>query len=211
MSGKSRFALSSRKPLKRCRRQAASHSGRKLKDEQLDFGILSSIHDTDGNSLTSLNVPKASQIISLGSPRSLQFQPQYSPTSLSVTTMSKVETMAQHCMWFPFFIADVRASGAATNLKTVFSQVVDMQHVFYNLVGLSRRDEAIFHATLSIASVYYDTGANDLFHCQQTLNLVSRRLSNYALQTSDETIGAVGLLVIHNVCPLSDPGHCYNR
>lgn len=74
-----------------------------------------------------------------------------------------------------------------------------MQHLFYNLVGVASRDDAIFHGSLAIASVYYDTGANDLFHCQQTLSLVSRRLSNCALRTSDETIGAVGLLVVHNV------------
>ena len=68
-----------------------------------------------------------------------------------------------------------------------------------SLEGLFKRDQAIFHASLSIASVFYDTGASDLFHCQQTLNLVARRLSDRALQIKDETIGAVGLLVIHNV------------
>ncbi|CZR70130.1 uncharacterized protein PAC_20031 [Phialocephala subalpina] len=177
VSGKSRFALSSRKPLKRVRRQAASHPGGNLKDKQQGINIPGPNRETGGNSLTNLNVPNATQCLSLGSHRSIRFQPQYSPGSLPVITKSKVQTMAQH----------------------FFSQVVDMQHLFYDLVGLSKRDEAIFHGSLSIASVYYDTGANDLFHCQQTLSLVSQRLSNCTQQTSDETIGAVGLLVIHNI------------
>lgn len=93
------------------------------------------------------------------------------------------------------------ASGILTYLCLVFIQVVDIQHGLAKceLDDLFKRDEAIFHASLSIASVYYDTGANDLFHCQRTLNLVARRLGDRALQASDETIGAVGLLVIHNV------------
>lgn len=86
-----------------------------------------------------------------------------------------------------------------TNIKPVFSEVLEFQYI-PDLEELFSRDEAIFHASLSIASVYYDTGANNLFHCQQTLNIVSRRLSDTILQTKDETIGAVGLLVIHNVC-----------
>jgi hypothetical protein len=64
---------------------------------------------------------------------------------------------------------------------------------------LATRDQGLFHAGLAIASVYYDTGTSDLYHCQQTLQVVSRRLSNCYLQASDETIGAVGLLVIHDV------------
>jgi len=88
---------------------------------------------------------------------------------------------------------------ACTNSKQVFAEVLELQYI-PDLETLFTRDEAVFHASLSIASVYYDTGANNLFHCQQTLNIVSRRLSDCALQTTDETIGAVGLLVIHNVC-----------
>jgi hypothetical protein len=64
----------------------------------------------------------------------------------------------------------------------------------------ARRDQALFHAGLAIAAVYYDTGSSDLYHSQQTLKVVSRRLGHYHMQTSDETIGAVGLLVIHDVC-----------
>ncbi|KAF8850898.1 hypothetical protein BDZ45DRAFT_751259 [Acephala macrosclerotiorum] len=161
ISGKSRFALASRKPLKRVRRRLTSHLGGKLRDEQLEIKIRGPIHDTNGNSLTNLNDSKVPQCLSFGSPKSIQFHPQYSTSSLSTTTKLKVVTMAQHC-----------------------NQVVDMQHVFYDLVGLSRRDEAIFHASFAIAS---------------TLGLVSQRLSNCALQTSNETIGAVGLLVIHNI------------
>lgn len=114
ISGKSRFALASRKPLKR-----------------LEIKIRGPIHDTNGNSLTNLNDSKVPQCLSFGSPKSIQFHPQYSTSSLSTTTKLKVVTMAQH----------------------FFSQVVDMQHVFYDLVGLSRRDEAIFHASFAIASV----------------------------------------------------------
>jgi len=64
---------------------------------------------------------------------------------------------------------------------------------------LAKRDQALFHAGLAIAAVYYDTGSSDLYHSQQTLKVVSRRLGYYHMQTSDETIGAVGLLVIHDV------------
>jgi hypothetical protein len=63
---------------------------------------------------------------------------------------------------------------------------------------LATRDQGLFHAGLAIASVYYNTGTSNLYHCQQTLQVVSGRLSDYYLQTSDETIGAVGLLVIHD-------------
>jgi hypothetical protein len=73
-----------------------------------------------------------------------------------------------------------------------------------DLEDLFRCDQAIFHASLSIASAYYDTGANNLFHCSQALKIIARRLSDRELQTNDETIGAVGLLVIHNVCILID-------
>jgi hypothetical protein len=65
---------------------------------------------------------------------------------------------------------------------------------------LAKRDQALFHAGLAIAAVYYDTGSSDIYHSQQTLKVVSRRLGHYHMQTSDETIGAVGLLVIHDVC-----------
>ncbi|KAH8202497.1 hypothetical protein TruAng_003305 [Truncatella angustata] len=81
----------------------------------------------------------------------------------------------------------------------IIGQAVDMQHLFYDLVGLAGNDDVIFHASSSITSVYYDTGAKDLFHCQQTLSLVSRRLSNCTLRSTDETIAAVGLLVVHNI------------
>jgi hypothetical protein len=60
-------------------------------------------------------------------------------------------------------------------------------------------DPGLFHAGLAIASVYYDTGTSGLYHCQQTLMVVSRRLGETYKQSSDETIGAVGLLIIHDV------------
>ena len=47
--------------------------------------------------------------------------------------------------------------------------------------------------------MYYDTGTSDLYHCQEALKVVSRRLNDYYMQTMDETIGAVGLLVIHDI------------
>jgi len=68
-----------------------------------------------------------------------------------------------------------------------------------NFEVLATVDQGLFHAGLAIASVYYDTGTSDLYHCQQTLKIVSRRLSDSYLQSSDETIGAVGLLLIHDV------------
>jgi hypothetical protein len=69
-----------------------------------------------------------------------------------------------------------------------------------NFEVLAKRDQALFHAGLAIAAVYHDTGSSGLYHSQQTLKDVSRRLGHYHMQTSDETIGAVGLLVSHDVC-----------
>jgi hypothetical protein len=36
---------------------------------------------------------------------------------------------------------------------------------------LAKRDQALFHAGLAIAAVYYDTGSSDLYHPQQTLKV----------------------------------------
>ncbi|KAG4421141.1 hypothetical protein IFR04_005784 [Cadophora malorum] len=176
-AGKSRFSLSSRKPLKRVRRQAASHSGAKFEHGYLKSDTTSAPRETIVYSVSNLEIPNDAHRPSHGSLRSIQFQPQDSPAPLPAIKKSKTQTMAQQLL----------------------SQVKDMQHMFYDLVGLARRDDATFHASLSIASVYYDAGANDLFHCQQTLSLVFQRLSNCALRTSDETIGAVGLLVVYNI------------
>lgn len=181
--GTSRFALSSRKPMKRVRRRGPSKARGTPKDECLDAqallrGPVSRAHDCLSVPLTFVN----SQGTLLDSPGNMLIQQSYSTSWLATKTRSNVETMIEH----------------------LFSQVIEVQHLhpestFCDLQLFSRRDEAIFHASLSIASVYYDTGASDLFHCQQTLHLVSRRLSDYALQTSDETIGAVALIVIHNL------------
>jgi len=198
-AGKSRFSLSSRKPLKRVRRQAASHSGAKFEHGYLKSDTTSAPRETIVYSVSNLEIPNDAHRPSHGSLRSIQFQPQDSPAPLPAIKKSKTQTMAQQRMYTPFLIPDESIGSATSNLETVLSQVKDMQHMFYDLVGLARRDDATFHASLSIASVYYDAGANDLFHCQQTLSLVFQRLSNCALRTSDETIGAVGLLVVYNV------------
>ncbi|KAH9223415.1 hypothetical protein DL95DRAFT_517576 [Leptodontidium sp. 2 PMI_412] len=174
VAGKSRFALSSRKPLKRVRRQAASYSRCKSNDAYLEFDNTSVVPETTMNSIA--NVPDDAHQPSHGYSRSIQCQLQTSPASLPPLTELKILTTAQYFT----------------------SQIVDMQHLFYDLVGAAGNDDAIFHASLSIASVYYNTGPNDLFHCQKTLSLVCRRLSNCTLQSTDETIGAVGLLVTHN-------------
>ncbi|TVY44003.1 hypothetical protein LSUB1_G001775 [Lachnellula subtilissima] len=167
-SGKSRFALTPRKPLKRVRRQAPRKSGNSLKAEHLNPQILSR-HPTGGQNGSPVSVSSLSAL--LGSPKSL-FKSMYSSSYMSAKTRPKVSVMARQFL----------------------SQVVQIQHshpqsMLNSLEGLSKRDQAIFHASLSIASVFYDTA----------LNLVARRLSDRALQIKDETIGAVGLLVIHNI------------
>ncbi|PMD46001.1 hypothetical protein L207DRAFT_204708 [Hyaloscypha variabilis F] len=92
-------------------------------------------------------------------------------------------------------------------LQHLFNQLVDTRHdtrhslsldEIENFEVLATVDQGLFHAGLAIASVYYDTGTSGLYHCQQTLKIVSRRLSDSYLQSSDETIGAVGLLLIHD-------------
>lgn len=77
------------------------------------------------------------------------------------------------------------------------SQLINAIDPTNHLQIFASKDKALLHAGLSIASVYYDTGASELYHSQQTLRVVSRRLSDHHLQPSDETIGAVGLLIIH--------------
>jgi len=89
-------------------------------------------------------------------------------------------------------------------LQLVFNQLVDTRHSLpeseiENFEVLATVDQGLFHAGLAIASVYYDTGTSDLYHSQQALKIVSRRLSDYYTQSSDETISAVGLLLIHDV------------
>ncbi|KAE9370179.1 hypothetical protein N431DRAFT_492325 [Stipitochalara longipes BDJ] len=88
-------------------------------------------------------------------------------------------------------------------LQHLFNQLVDTRHSLSkdeveNFEVLAKVDQGLFHAGLAIASVYYDTGTSDLYHSQQTLKIVSRRLSDYCMQPSDETISAVGLLLIHD-------------
>ncbi|KAG4440018.1 hypothetical protein IFR05_004468 [Cadophora sp. M221] len=175
VAGKSRFALSSRKPLKRVRRQAASYSGCKSNEAYLEFNTTSVLPETTIKPTT--NVLDNSHHSSHRYSRSIQCQIQPWPASLPPSIELKIQTTAQYFT----------------------SQILVMQHLFYDLVGVAGNDDAIFHASLSIASVYYNTGSNDLLHCQQTLSLVSRRLSNCTLQSTDETIGAVGLLVAHNI------------
>ena len=71
--------------------------------------------------------------------------------------------------------------------------------LFNDLDDLYTRDQGIFHAGLCVASVSYDTGKSDLYHCQQTIQVVTKRLSDTHSQTRDETLGAVGLLIVYNV------------
>jgi hypothetical protein len=131
VAGKSRFALSSRKPLKRVRRQAASYSGCKSNDEYLEVETKSVLTETTVNSVANFNVPGDAYHASHGYSRRIRCQPQYSPASPTVITKLKIQTTA------PFFTSDESTDTVIVNLHPVIGQALDMQHLFYDLVGLA--------------------------------------------------------------------------
>jgi hypothetical protein len=97
-SGKSRFALASRKPLKRVRyRQAPSKSGGRLKVGHPNAQIPPPDPTGGQDGILELIVSNDSQRLLLGYPGSMLIQPTYSSTYMAVKTKSKVSTMTQQC------------------------------------------------------------------------------------------------------------------
>lgn len=93
--GKSQFALSSRKPLKRTRRQAPPHNP--TIDKRALVTYKSASPGPDLAIAPSVKIGYQRQYMQI--PRSLAFQPQYSATWLSVTVRPQVETLIQQCAY----------------------------------------------------------------------------------------------------------------
>lgn len=98
----------------------------------------------------------------------------------------------------------MKAKTRESTSLVVFNQLTD-NHLGSDVNGVgdfelfATGDQGLFHAGLAIASVYHDTGTSDLYHFQQALKVVSDRLSSYHVQSINETIGAVALLILHDV------------
>ena len=119
ITGKSRFALSSRKPLKRVRRQALSCSGDMFKSESLqpdstESGLGDTVVTPSANTDASTNVHG----LSYGSPQDSSASLASSP----IITKSIIQSMAQHCMYAPFLIPDDFNHSTSTNPKKPSAQ-----------------------------------------------------------------------------------------
>ncbi len=168
--GRTRFALTSRQPMTRVRSRIAAEP---LANELRDY---------------------SRQVIS-GTLTLREVSSNWVPPK----TKPNIGRMLQHCKQL-----HSKDRSDKWHLRVVFDQLVDNKHDFAvngaeDFEVLATGDQGLFHAGLAIASVYHDTGTSDHYYSQQALQVVSRRLSDYYLQASDETIGAVGLLIIHDV------------
>lgn len=89
-AGKSRFALASRKPMKRVRRRAASKAG----GVDVEQATVSA-----GERKSMVVSAIQQQRLLMGLPGRMFIQPVYSSTYMEMATRSKVSTMTQYCEW----------------------------------------------------------------------------------------------------------------
>ncbi|KAL3425451.1 hypothetical protein PVAG01_02242 [Phlyctema vagabunda] len=80
----------------------------------------------------------------------------------------------------------------------VDTQIILAMNPEQDWISFAAMDRALFHASLAVSAIYYDTGSNSLVHSQETIKVVARRLATSSSQVSNVTIAAVALLVLHD-------------